>query len=201
MFTVFAIILVLFVVAFIIFLVFLRKMSFETFNRLCEKKVRRIAKHNNLLSIEKLNILTYEREKLGVHHVVFGKKYIYLITDFLLKGFVSGDAKDNSWVYCNTTNKKKQYLGNLSKLSQQNIQEFAGILGINTDPIISICLVPNECDFSVKQLENKNELIVHYSSLSRKIKMLEKQKIGSLNEQQIYEQFRTIEGKNNEGSR
>ena len=89
----------------------------------------------------------------------------------------------------------------MSKLSQQNIQEFAGILGINTDPIISICLVPNECDFSVKQLENKNELIVHYSSLSRKINMLEKQKIGSLNEQQIYEQFRTIEGKNNEGSR
>ena len=201
MFIAFAIILVLFVIAFVAFLIFLKKMSFETFNKLCERKVRRIAKYNDLLAIEKLNILNFEREKIGIHHVVFGKKYIYLITDFLLKGFVTGDAKDNSWVCLNTSDKKKHYIRNLNKISQQNIQEFAGILGINTDPMVSICLVPNECDFSIKHLESKKELIVHYSSLSRKIKKLEEQEIGSLNEQQIYEQFRTIQGKNNESSR
>ena len=201
MFIALAITLVLFIVAFILFLVWLNKMSFETFNKLAKRKVARFAKRNKLLAIEDLHILTYTRELLDVHHVVFGKKYIYLITDFMFKGFISGEVNDNSWVYYNKQTKKSEYIENLGKTSDKNIQEFAGILGINADPIVSICLVPNECDFSVKEIEERKKMVVHYSSLNRKIKELENQEIGSLNENQIYEQFRTIESKNKEGQR
>ena len=201
MFIALAIILVLFIVAFIVFLLMLRKMSFETFKSLCSKKVTRIARRNKLLAITNLHIRNYQREELGVHHVIFGKKYIYVIRDFMLKGFVSGDVNDNSWVYFDKIEKKNKYLDNLSKISDKNIQDFAGILGINADPIISICLVPNECDFTVKQLEYNKKMVVHYSSLNRKIKELERQNIGSLNEKQIYEQYQTIRTKNEESSR
>ena len=78
----------------------------------------------------------------------------------------------------------------------QNIQEFAGILGINSDPIIAICVVPNECDFSVKDLENDKVVIVNYSSLNKKIKEFEKRNIGTLNEKQIYVQYSTIKERN-----
>lgn len=201
MFIALAIVLFLFIVVFVAFFIFLRKMSFETFEKLCEKKVKRIAKRNKLLVIEQLHLLNYKREKLGIHHVIFGKKYIYLITDFLLKGFVSGEVNDNSWVYFNTVTKKNHYLSNLNKISEQNIQEFAGILGIKADPIVSICLVPNECDFNIENISSNQKMVVRYSSLSKKIKEFEKQSIGSLNEEQIYEQFRTIESKNNEEGR
>ena len=201
MFIALAIVLFLFIVAFVAFFIFLRKMSFETFEKLCEKKVKRIAKRNKLLVIEQLHLLNYKSEKLGVHHVIFGKKYIYLITDFLLKGFVSGEVNDNSWVYFNSVTKKNHYLSNLNKISEQNIQEFAGILGIKSDPIVSICLIPNECDFNIKNINSNQKMVVRYSSLSKKIKEFEKQSIGSLNEEQIYEQFRTIESKNNEEGR
>lgn len=201
MFIALAVILFLFIVAFILFLLFLRKMSKETFKMYCQRKVKRIARRNNLLAIENLNILNYEREKIGVDHVIFGKKYIYVITDFMLKGFVSGEVNDNSWVYFNKIEKKNHYLENLSYVSDKNILEFAGILGINADPIVSICLVPNECDFTVKQLEYNKKMVVHYSSLSRKIKELESQNIGTLNEKQIYEQYQSIKSKNEERSR
>ena len=201
MFIALAIVLFLFIVAFVAFFIFLRKMSFETFEKLCEKKVKRIAKRDKVLVIEQLHLLNYKSEKLGVHHVIFGKKYIYLITDFLLKGFVSGEVNDNSWVYFNSVTKKNHYLSNLNKISEQNIQEFAGILGIKSDPIVSICLIPNECDFNIKNINSNQKMVVRYSSLSKKIKEFEKQSIGSLNEEQIYEQFRTIESKNNEEGR
>ena len=200
MFIALAIILVLFIVAFILFLVMLRKMTPETFKLLCQMKVRRIARRNKLLAVPNLNILNYEREKVGVDHVIFGKKYIYIITDFMLKGFVSGEVNDNSWVYFNKIQKKNHYLANLSYVSDKNIQEFAEILGIKPDPIVSICLVPNECDFTVKQLEYNKKMVVHYSMLNRKIKELEKQNIGTLNEKQIYEQYSTIKAKNEERS-
>ena len=189
-------ILVLFVVAFALFLVFLRKMDSATFRKFCEKKVKRFAKRNKLLVIEDLHILNYQREKVGIDHVIFGKKYIYIITDILLRGFVKGETNDNSWVYFNTNTKKTHYISNLSNISEQNIREFAGILGINADPIIAINLVPNECDFSIKQLENENKMVVHYSSLLKRIKELEKKNIGSLNEDQIYEQYTAIKERN-----
>ena len=198
MFIALAIILVLFIVAFILFLLWLRKMTLETFKKYASRKVKGIARRNKFLAIESLNILNYEREKIGVDHVIFGKKYIYIITDFMLKGFVSGEVNDNSWVYFNKVTKKKDYLNNLSRVSDKNIQEFAEILGINADPIVSICLVPNECDFTVKQLEYNKKMVVHYSSLNRKIKELEKSNIGTLNEKQIYEQYSAIRSKNEE---
>ena len=196
MFIALAVLLVLFIVAFIAFLIVLRKMDFNTFNKLCEKKVRRFAKRKNLLAVEKLNILNYSRQKLYAHHIIFGKKYVYLITDFLLKGFVKGELNDNSWVYYNKMKKKHEYLDNLSKVSDKNIREFAEILGLSNDPIVAICLITNECDFSIKSLENNKKMVVHYSTLTKKIKELESQDIGSFNEEQIYEQYKSIKERN-----
>ena len=198
LFAIIAIFLVLFITAFILFLVFLKKMTKETFAKLCKRKVKRIAKRHKLNSIEDLHLLNYSREKLAVDHVIFGKKYIYLITDYLLKGFVTGNANDNSWVYENTASKKSQYLPNLNFISDKNIKEFSEILGISTDLFISISLIPNECDFKIESLKEDRKYITHYSSLNRRIKILEKKEVGSLNEEQVYEQYRTIKSKNEE---
>ena len=201
MFIALLIVLILFVIGFIVVMTLLRAMTSETYVKLCTGKVKRISKRKKLLTLLDLHLLNHDREKLSVNHVIFGKKYIYLISDFMLKGFVSGEVNDNSWVYFNKIKKKNEYLDNLSYVSDKNIEEFAEILGINADPIVSICLVPNECDFTVKQLEYNKKMVVHYSSLNRKIKELESQDIGTLNEKQIYEQYQSIKAKNEERSR
>lgn len=173
-------------------------MTTETFISLSKKKIIRISKRNNFLSITDLNICNYDCEKLNVNHVIFGNKYIYLVSDFLLKGFVSGEANDNSWVYYDNIKKKSHYLSNLNMISNKNIQDFAGILGISPDLIVSICLVPNECDFKINNEKSERKIIVHYSSLNRKIRQFEKQDIGAFDKEQIYEQFKLIERRNNE---
>ena len=198
MFIALLIVLIVFVIGFIVFLTILRTMTSETFNKLCLNKVKRIAKRKKLYSILDLHLLNYDREKLNVNHVIFGKKYIYLISDLMLKGFVSGEVNDNSWVYFNNITKKTHYLDNLNKVSDKNIQDFAGILGISTDPIISICLIPNECDINVNGYKNTNKMIVRYSSINRVISSLERQQIGSFKHEQIYEQYQKIKSRNEE---
>lgn len=173
-------------------------MNLETFKKLCEKKVARIAKHTKTLAITNLNIANYNREPININHVVFGKKYIYLITDFMLKGFVSGEEKDNSWIYYNNIKKKTNYLSNLHTFSNKNMQDFAGILQISTDSIVSICLVPNEVDFKIKNSKKEKSLIVHYSSLSRVIKHLEKKEIGEFDKEQITEKYNLLKARNGE---
>jgi hypothetical protein len=186
-------ILILFIGAFVFFLLYELRMNAETFNKLCQRKVTRISKRHKLNSIANLNISNYNNEKLGVNHVIFGKKYIYLLSDIMLKGFVSGEVNDNSWLYFNNIKRTTHYVSNLNMVCNKNIQEFAGILGIKEDLIVSICIVPNECDFKVKGLEKEGKFVVHFSSLNRKIKNLEQQDINSLDESQTYEQFKTIE--------
>ena len=175
-------------------------MTLSTFKSLVSKKVKSLSK-NKYYSIPNLDILNNSRERLEVDHVIFGEKYIYLISDFMLKGLISGEANDNSWIYFDSIKRTNNYLSNLTVISDRNRQEFADILGISPDPIISICLVPNECDFKINGLDESKNPIIHYTSLSRSIRALEEADIGSLNKEQIYEQFKTIERRNEETRR
>lgn len=190
--------LVIFITFFICFFIRIRKLNAETFQKLCEKKALRIAKSSNLNVVTDLHISNYNREKINVQEVIFGKKYIYLISNFMLKGFVSGDDKDNSWIYYDNVNKKHNYLTNLYAHSEKNIRDFAGILQISPDSIVSICLVPNEVDFKIEHSKDERNLIVHYSSLSRAIRNLESKQIGEFDEDQIVEKFRLLNSKNGE---
>ena len=195
------IVLVFFVTACISFFVQIRRMNVETFRRLCSKKVISISKRHKFCYLNDVNLTSYESNKLSVNHVIFGKKFIYLISDFLLKGFISGEEKDNSWIYFDNVKKTTHYLSNLHAISDQNIRDFAEILQISPDPIVSICLVPNICDFKVKSDNSDKKLIVHYASLSRIIRKYERRHIGELDIEQVMDEFNTIKAKNNEESR
>lgn len=198
LFAILFVILVIFITVFICFFVRIRKMNAETFQKLCEKKVLRIAKQNNSYVVIDLHLSNYNRERINAHQVIFGKKYIYLISNFMLKGFVSGDEKDNSWIYYDNVNKKHNYLTNLHAHSEKNTRDFAGILQISPDSIVSICLVPNEVDFKIEHSENEKTLIVHYSALSTVIRRLESKQIGEFDKEQIVEKFRLLNSKNGE---
>ena len=192
-------VLILFVAAFAVFFIMLRRMSSEDFRKICSKKVSRIAKRRKLLFLNNVSLTSFESKHLSVNHVIFGKKFIYIVSDFSLKGFVSGDEKDNSWLYFDNVKKSTHYLSNLHAISEQNIRDFAGILQISPDPIVSICLVPNICDFKIKSESLDKKAIVHYSSLSRVIRKFENRNIGELDEEQISEEFALLIAKNEEG--
>lgn len=198
MFVVLVVLLSLFIILFVTITIFIRAMDQKQFKRFCEKKVSRIAKRNSFLNITNLDIHNYDSNKIMVDQVIFGKKYIYLVTNLFLKGFISGEKNDNSWKYFNNIKKTKHYLKNLDNVAEENINDFAAILGIKGDPIVSICLVPNECDINVKNINENKKFIVNYRKFNKKIRTLEKEEIGALNSKEIYEQFKVIKAKNEE---
>lgn len=187
------ILLVLAVVFFIAFPFFTLRMSNEKYNELCSKKIRRIARRNNLLSVEDLNLTNFEEEKLIVDEIIFGKKYVYLISNLKVKGFVIGNSNDKSWIHYNYAKRKARYISNLNSLLEKNIIEFESMTGIDKDLLVSVCLIPNNCDFSIKGDSKLSSHVIHYSSLNRKLMKLEHKKIDSLDEeaiQKIYERVK-----------
>ena len=193
----FLVLLLILVVMFaIIFAIFLSKISPEKYSKFCAKKVRNLARKKSLLYLDDVNLVNFDKEHIYVDQIIFGKKYIYLVTDIKLNGFVSGDACDNSWIYYNRKEKKHKYIANLNELAKDNIKEVSTLLGVDSAPFVSICLISNNCDFKIKN-QNRNEShIVHFLSLKRKIRHLEKSKINSLDEEQIYEEYKRVKETN-----
>ena len=54
-------------------------MNSEKFNELVEKKITNISKKKGFLLLTNLEIYNFDSERIPLNHVVFGKKYIYLI--------------------------------------------------------------------------------------------------------------------------
>lgn len=184
--------LVIAVVAFITYPIIIRKMVPTKFHDFCEAKIKRISLRRNCLAIPDLKIRNLESKPLKIDHVLFGKKYIYIISDFALLGDISGDENNNSWIYLNNVKKATEYLDNLKMLSKQNTKEFAEILGINEDAIVSVILIPNEATIYVKNVNESKNIIVHYSSFNRLIRRLERLKIGELNIEQIKQHYESL---------
>lgn len=193
------ILLVLAIVFFIGFPIYKRKILAEKYNDFCKRKIERICIKNNYKILNNLDVQNYDLQNLKIDHVVFGKKFIYLINDYYLNGDVTGDKKDNSWVYYNRVKKSTHYINNLNIVGEKNIQDFAGIFNTNPDILLSISVIPNECRFSVKDANKPSSYVSNYWMVKKIIKYLERSKINDLNNKQLVEIFELIRSKNEEG--
>lgn len=199
---IFLIVLLVFAIVFFIgFPIYKQKVLMEKYNAFCKRKIDRISKRNNYKKIHDLIIENYNLDKLQINHIIFGKKFIYLINDYCLQGDVSGSNNDNSWVYYNRVKKSTHYLTNLNLVANKNIQDFAGIFNVNDEILINISVIPDECNFQIKDSKNPKSFIVNYWMIRRLIKHLETTKISDLNVEQVNQIFELVNGKNEEGKR
>lgn len=168
----------------------------EKFNVFCERIIRRFAKRNKYHLVNESRLLNFDSKQLKIDHVLFGKKYIYIIHDACLMGEVKGSLEDSSWLYKKYGERVSNYVDNLVDVSNENIRDFAGIIGVNAEIIVAICIIPNECDFQIKGTNSTNVNVVHFSSVKRLIKNLESQNIGELNQERLDESYKTLKEKN-----
>ena len=186
------------VIFLILYITFVKGLNQEKFDQICDKKIARISTKNNLAFLSDLHLYNFSEERLKIHSVIFGKKFSYLITNYSLIGNVEGIKYDNSWIFYNRKTKSQEYIENLIDLGKQNIREIAGILAINTDFLVSIAVVPNECDFKIKEAEEKQNFVKNYSKLNHLINEFEYKNVGSFKPEQIDEKFKLLKKKNDE---
>lgn len=186
------------VILLITYILFVKGLNKKKFEQIVDKKIARISTKNCLASISKLNLYNFAEEKLKIHSVIFGKKFIYLVTNYCLLGNVEGEQNDNSWIYYNRRTKSQEYIENLNDVGNKNIQEIAGILSINAEFLVSISVVPNECNFNVKNAQGKQNFVTKYLKLSHLINELENKNVGSFKPEQINEKFDLLKKKNEE---
>lgn len=192
------ILLVLAVVFFISYPILKRKFVAKKYNVLIDKKVRAISTKNNLKFLSNVRLNFYSQEKGKIDHIIFGKKYIYILANFYFDGDIKGTIDNNSWILEKRGDNGCEYIDNISyDLSEKN-RVFSSKINANPELIVPIAIVNNECEIKVNGINNNNTFVVHYSSLKKLIKKLESRNLPDLDQNQLQNEYENLSNENKE---
>lgn len=150
------------------------------------KRVYKYALHNDLYLINKLALKGNDDQLLKIDHLLFGTKYIYVISDFYLPGNIEAKENDRSFVYTPLEkNAKKVYIDNVFISGAELTKKVASNLGLNPSLFIPIALVDDDADFGDFKPTLKNNYLVHVSNFNKLLDALEARKVAPLNDDQL----------------
>ena len=150
------------------------------------KRVYKYALHNDLYLINKLALKGNDDQLLKIDHLLFGTKYIYVISDFYLPGNIEAKENDRSFVYTPLEkNAKKVYIDNVFISGAQLTKKVASNLGLNPSLFIPVALVDDDADFGDFKPTLKNNYLVHVSNFNKLLDALEARKVAPLNDDQL----------------
>ena len=150
------------------------------------KRVYKYALHNDLYLINKLALKGNDDQLLKIDHLLFGTKYIYVISDFYLPGNIEAKENDRSFVYTPLEkNAKKVYIDNVFISGAELTKKVASNLGLNPSLFIPVALVDDDADFGDFKPTLKNNYLVHVSNFNKLLDALESRKVPPLNDDQL----------------
>ena len=187
------VLLVLAIVFFITFPIIKRKIVAKNYNVFCSKKIAAISEKNKFLFLTNLKLTNYAGEELKIDHILFGRKYIYILTNYFFNGDIKGTSINNSWILEKRHDDGCEYIDNISHELSGKSGVFSEKIAANPELIVPIAIVNNDCEIKVNGINENSTFVVHYSSLKKLIKKLESRTIADLDAekvQNIYENLK-----------
>lgn len=147
------------------------------------KKVYSIAFNEDFYLINKFFFKVDEGKMACIDHILFGNKFIYIITDLFYEGNLSGSYDDKSLIYTNQKG-KKAYTDNPFAKSESLVQKLSLLTGLDMSILVGIVLVNDECKLDIFS-DSEQFFLVQRRKLGGLIKQMEKKNIGALNENEL----------------
>lgn len=173
-----------------------RNIIFKKYNSFCTRKVKAIAKKYNLRYLTDINLYTFNNENIGINSILFGKKYIYIMSNYYMSGDIEGNNNFNSWTLKKRRGNGVEYIDNISNQLSEKTRVFSIKFGIDSELIMPIAIVNNDCEIKVNGINQNNTFIIHFSSFKKLIENLEKRNLVNLNEDQVELKYETIKNEN-----
>lgn len=174
----------------VLFLIFFPKILKARFKKgvvpIYGKKIYRYALHNDLYLINQLELKGNDDQLIKIDHLLFGNKYIYIISDFYLPGTIEAKENDQSFIYTTPGKEsKKYYIDNLLIKNADLARKVATNLGLNASLFIPIALVNNDSDFGDFKPVTQNNYIAHLKDINKLFDSLESRNVAPLNDEQL----------------
>ena len=158
------------------------------------KKVYRVALDNDYFLINQYVFKIDNSKVASVDHILFGNKYIYVLSSKYYQGDLVGKYHDKSLIFishkgkkCYTDNPYNQVKFLASKLSSST--------GVDPSLMIGIVLVNDDCKVAVES-DSKQFYIIQRKRFPALIKAIESRPVAEINQNQLAKAVQSIAKQN-----
>ena len=184
---------------FLLFFPIRRFINKTKFLYLYYKKVRSIAVDKDYYLVNQYVFNSDDKNKVMIDHILFGNKFIYLITSKYYEGDLVGKQSDASFILIDKKGKRK-YTDNPVERSKFLMSRLSMSTGINTILMIGIVLVNDNCKLQIES-ESKQFYVIQRNRLPALIRAIESRKIGNINSAQLEQLVREISNQNSKNKK
>ncbi len=163
-------------------------------------KIKSIAYSHDCYLVNDFTMVQDGKETFHIDHILFGRKYIYVIRDRFYSGAISGKYNDKSWIN-HVSKNRSNYIANPMALNNDRKGLLAAHMGLNPDFLVSIVVHNDECYLSPIESTDDKNVIVPLSKLAKTVRSFEKRDIGDLNPQSLAMAARDIARLNENGKK
>ncbi|MDD4103753.1 MAG: hypothetical protein PHU89_01930 [Bacilli bacterium] len=147
------------------------------------KKIYQVAFNQDYYLINDFLFRIDDSTVMGIDHILFGDRYIYIINDYYYEGDLLGNSEDKSLIFVNKKG-KKLYTDNPFLASEKIVSRLSMLTGIDSSLMIGVIMVNNSCKCFVKS-DSKQFYIVQRKYFKMLIKNVESRPVGRINPVQL----------------
>ncbi|HNX16505.1 MAG TPA: hypothetical protein PKO28_04005 [Bacilli bacterium] len=155
----------------------------KKFRQYYYQKIYRVAFNQDYYLINDFLFRIDDSTVMGIDHILFADRYIFIINDYYYDGDLLGNADDKSLIFVNKKG-NKQYTDNPFITSEKIVSRLSMITGIDSSLMIGVVLVNNSCKCFVKS-ESKQFYIVQRKYFKMLVKNIESRTVGRINPVQL----------------
>ena len=176
-------IIVLAVLFFFIFLPLKKRIMRKKYDEYYYRTIRKIATNEDYYLINRFIFKIDDTHTGKIDHILFGDKYMYVITDKYYNGDIMGNQFDKSLILVNPK-KGKSYVNNPCIETKTLLERLSLTTDVDKELMIGIVLTNRNVNIHVKN-ESKQYYLIQVNKLPQLIKAIESRDIPTINEQQL----------------
>lgn len=184
------VLLILFALFLVIFIPIRRKQKQKNFKYFYYKKIYKIAMDRDYYLINDFLFRIDNSYVARIDHILFGDKYIYIITDSYFNGDIVGKEDDPSIVRIEKSG-KKIYDNNPLLAIKKLVNKLSLVTGIDESLMIGICLINSDSRCGIAT-SGKQYYIIQEDKLKQLVKAIESRDIDPINAEQLASAVKAI---------
>ena len=141
-------------------------------NRRIASKLKKFAIDHDFPLLSNVIIQVREDKFIKIEHILFGNKYIYVISSKCYYGYLCANADDGKWLLYRKD--KLIHLDNPLKINEKRVRILANLLDETMDNFVNVVFLSRPVVVSKMVLSKPGELILLEKNFARRIEKYEK---------------------------
>ena len=157
--------------------------------------IRKTVVYYDYYLINQLEIGVGSNDTIFIDHLIFANKYIYVISDFVIKGSLTGNRQDSKWFLKNKKGGEKMIDSPLHQ-NKEWVKKLSLRTSIDHSTFISVALVSKETKITDLEVNDDFNYIIDTRDFMKLIKKIESRNISPLNQEELLKRVHEIDGLN-----